>query len=118
MAAGIATLDTLKASDYDALEKRVCDFTGELAAILKSKGLPVRINTLASMFTVFFTDMPVTDFASAKEADSAIYTSYYKQMRAAGIYIAPSPFEAAMVSFAHTDSDLEAMLSAAKKLIF
>lgn len=118
MAAGIATLDILKQSDYDGLEARVGAFTQELAAILKSKGLPVRINTIASMFTVFFTDMPVTDFASVKEADSAIYTSYYKQMRAQGIYVAPSAFEAAMVSFAHTDADLEAMLAAAKALKF
>ncbi|MFI3271509.1 MAG: glutamate-1-semialdehyde 2,1-aminomutase [Pseudomonadota bacterium] len=118
MAAGIATLDILKQSDYDGLEARVGAFTTELAAILKSHGLPVRINTIASMFTIFFTDMPVTDFASVKEADSAIYTSYFKQMRAQGIYVAPSAFEAAMISFAHTDADLEAMLTAAKKLKF
>lgn len=118
MAAGIATLDVLSRSDYAGLEARVSAFVKELEAILKGKGVPVRINTLASMFTVFFTNDPVTDFASAKTADGALYTSFYKQMRAQGIYLAPSPFEAAMASFAHTDDDLAAMLDAARKVTF
>ena len=118
MAAGIATLDVLSRSDYAGLEARVAAFVKELEAILKGKGVPVRINTLASMFTVFFTNDPVTDFASAKTADGALYTSFYKQMRAQGIYLAPSPFEAAMVSFAHTDDNLAAMLDAARKVTF
>ena len=78
MAAGIATLDVLSRSDYAGLEARVSAFVKELEAILKGKGVPVRINTLASMFTVFFTNDPVTDFASAKTADGALYTSFYK----------------------------------------
>ena len=118
MAAGIATLDILKQSDYAALEARVAGFVNELQSILRGKGVPVQIITIASMFTLYFTDTPVTDFASAKTADAALYTSYYKQMRAQGIYIAPSPFEAAMVSFAHTDADLEAALDAARKVTF
>lgn len=116
MAAGIATLAELKKSDYDALEARVAALAAELQNILAAKGVPVRVNTLASMFTVFFTDQPVTDFASAKTANAALYTSYYKQMRDKGIYLAPSPFEAAMVSFAHTDADLGALLDAAKAI--
>lgn len=118
MAAGIATLDVLARSDYAALEARVAAFVAELEGILKAKDVPVRINTLASMFTVFFTDAPVTDFASAKSADASLYTAFYKQMRAQGIYLAPSPFEAAMVSFAHSDDDLGAMLEAARKVTF
>jgi len=116
MAAGIATLAELKKSDYDALEARVAAMAGELQNILAAKGVPVQVNTLASMFTVFFTDQPVTDFASAKTANAALYTSYYKQMRDKGIYLAPSPFEAAMVSFAHTDADIAALLDAAKAI--
>ncbi len=116
MAAGIATLAELKKSDYDALEARVAAMAEELQTILAAKGVPVRVNTLASMFTVFFTDQPVTDFASAKTASAALYTSYYKQMRDKGIYLAPSPFEAAMVSFAHTDADLAALLDAARAI--
>ncbi|BFR47347.1 glutamate-1-semialdehyde 2,1-aminomutase [Nitratidesulfovibrio sp. HK-II] len=116
MAAGIATLAELKKSDYDALEARVAAMAGELQNILAAKGVPVRVNTLASMFTVFFTDQPVTDFASAKTANAALYTSYYKQMRDKGIYLAPSPFEAAMVSFAHTDADIAALLDAARAI--
>lgn len=118
MAAGIATLNILRQNDYDALEARVQAFTSELKAILTSKGVPVQINTVASMFTIFFTDTPVTDFESAKTGDSALYTSFYKQMRAKGIYLAPSAFETAMVSFAHSDEDLAAMLDAARSVEF
>lgn len=118
MAAGIATLRLLKQSDYDGLEARVRKLASELEAILKDKGVPVRVNTLASMFTVFFTNEPVTDFASAKKADASLYTTFYKQMREQGIYLAPSPFEAAMTSFAHTDEDFAALLDAARKVNF
>lgn len=118
MAAGVATLNILKNADYIALEKRVSTFAHELEAILKAKGVPVTMNTLASMFTIFFTDTPVVDFATAKTADAKLYTTFYKQMREQGIYLASLGFEAAMVSFAHTDDDFSRALEAAKNVTF
>ncbi len=113
MAAGIATLAVLRQSDYAALEARVEAFCRELEALFAKKRIPVTINRLASMFTVFFTDGPVTDFASAKRGDSGRYARYFKHMRNGGIFLAPSAFEAAMVSFAHTDADFAATLAVA-----
>ncbi|MBG0774070.1 MAG: glutamate-1-semialdehyde 2,1-aminomutase [Desulfovibrio alaskensis] len=118
MAAGIATLAELKKADYPALEKRVDALASEIEAILKAKGVPVTVNRLASMFTIFFTEEPVTDYDSAKKADGTLYTRFYQQMRDQGIYLAPSGFECAMVSLAHTEDDFAAMLAAVRNVTF
>ena len=118
MAAGIATLRILKHSDYAALEARVAGFARELEGILAGKGVPVRVLSLASMFCVFFTREDIVDFTSVKTADPALFTSFYKQMREAGVYLAPAAFEAGMCSFAHSDDDFNHALDAAKKVNF
>ena len=118
MAAGIATLNTLKNCDYQALENRVSKFCSELAAIFKSKGIAVSINHIASLFTIFFSPGPVNSFADASKADSALYNKFYSQMRDSGIYLAPSAFECAMVSFAHSDEDFAKTLEAVQQVNF
>ncbi len=118
MAAGLATLDILEKADYAGLEQRVLSFVKELAGILEKKGLSVQYQHIASMFTLFFTDKPVRNFADVENASTAIFESYYKQMREMGIFLSPSAFETAMVSFAHTDDDFNKTLDCAKKLKF
>lgn len=118
MAAGIATLRYLKTADYAALEKRTHAFAMELRDILASKGVPIQMPTLASMFCPYFSEQEVTDFASATLCDQALFTTFYKQMRAHGIYLAPSGYETGMVSFVHTDEDFNKALDAARKVIF
>ncbi len=116
MAAGIATLRGLMQSDYAALEARTKKFANELADILRAKGQAITLNHVASMFTLFFTATPVTDYETAKTGNSATYGEFYRQMRAAGVNLAPSGFECAFTSFAHTDADLEATLEAARNV--
>ena len=118
MAAGLATLKALSGMDYSALAERTDAFSAELEKILRSKGAAVTRNHLASIFTIFFTDTPVVDFPSAQTADSKTFVSFYQQMREQGIYLAPSGFECAFTSFAHSDDDLERTLEAARKLRF
>lgn len=118
MAAGLATLNILEKADYAGLEQRVLSFVKELVSVLESKGLPVQYQHIASMFTLFFTDKPVHNFADVEKASTSIFESYYKQMREMGIFLSPSAFEIAMVSFAHTDDDFNKTLDAAKKLKF
>lgn len=118
MAAGLATLNILEKADYAGLEQRVLSFVKELVSILEGKGLPVQYQHIASMFTLFFTDRPVHNFADVEKASTSIFESYYKQMREMGIFLSPSAFETAMVSFAHTDDDFNKTLDAAKKLKF
>ncbi len=118
MAAGLATLRRLKTLDYAALEARTRAFAEALGDILRAKGVPVQAPTLASMFCLFFSEEPVTDFARAQACDQKLFTSFYKQMRAQGIYLAPSGFETGMVSFAHSDDDFNRALDAARKVLF
>ena len=118
MAAGLATLKALARQDYSALAARTDAFSGELENILRSKGVPVTRNHIASIFTLFFTKTPVVDFPSAQTADSKAFVSFYQQMRAQGIYLAPSGFECAFTSFAHSEQDFERTLEAARKVEF
>lgn len=112
MAAGAATLKLLAAADYAGLETRTAQFVSELAGIFRDKSIPVHIAQLASMFTVFFTPHAVTDFATATQADARRYARFYGHMRQQGVYLAPSAFETAFLSFAHTDADLDQTLEA------
>ena len=116
MAAGLATLAVLRHSDYTALENRVDVFVAELESILRGKGVPVQIPHIASMFTVYFTDAPLRDFASTQTVNRELFESFYKQMRERGVFLAPSAFEANMVSFAHSDEDFETALDAARSV--
>ena len=114
MAAGLATLKALAAADYDALAARTAAFAAALADTLRAKDIPVRLNHIASIFTLFFTETPVTDFATAKTSDSARYARFYSHMRSHGVNLAPSGFECAFTSFAHSDADLEKTLDAVR----
>lgn len=118
MAAGLATLKALAVQDYSALAARTDAFSRELENILHGKGVPVTRNHIASIFTLFFTKTPVVDFPSAQTADSKAFVSFYQQMRAQGIYLAPSGFECAFTSFAHSEQDYERTLEAARKVDF
>jgi glutamate-1-semialdehyde 2,1-aminomutase len=90
----------------------------ELAQILREKGVSVQIPHIASLFTVYFTEAPLMDFASVQTTDQKLFESFYKQMREQGIFMAPSAFEANMLSFAHTDDDFCRALEAARKVTF
>lgn len=116
MAAGIATLSVLKASDYAALEARVEAFAAELESILRGKGVPVTVNRLASMYTVFFSDGPLRNFEDVKNSDTEMYSRFFRAMRERNIFVAPSAFEVAMVSFAHTEEDFAKTLDAVRDI--
>lgn len=118
MAAGIATLGKLKTCRYSDLEKRTGQFAQELREVFAAKGIAAQVPTIASMFSILFTESPVTNFAQAKKCDQTLFTKFYTQMRRQGIYLAPSAFETGMVSFAHSDEDFAKTIEAAKKVSF
>ena len=113
MAAGIATLKILRNSDYPALEARVENLCKSLETIFSANNIPVYITRLGSMFTIFFSQSPVIDFSSAQKADSARYARFFRHMRDKGVFLAPSAFETAMASFAHSNEDFKALVDAA-----
>ncbi len=122
MAAGIATLKLLqKPGFYEELNGKAAGFAERLAEVAGRTGMPVQLNRVGSMMTVFFTADPVVDFTSAMQADPERYARYYRLMLAGGIYLAPSQFEVAFISAAQSEEDLEKALkmteSSFKKLL-
>ncbi len=117
MAAGLAQLKLLKETPdfYQKLNETSDHFFGELGEIFEKKGIPVQLNHIGSLGCVFFTDQPVTDYASAKTSDTEQFAKYFAHMLSAGIYLAPSQFEDMFISSAHTEEDLEKTLEAADR---
>jgi len=110
MAAGLATLEQLRAADaYEQLEQT----GGRLESGLAAPG--VTVNRVGAMLTAFFTDGPVTDFATAAASDTSRYAAFHQHMLDRGIYLAPSQFEAMMPSLAHTPETIEATVAAARE---
>ena len=107
MAAGIATLKTLAVPGfYERLDKKAADYAEALQGIAKKYSVPTALNRVGSVITTFFTASPVTDFTSAMKSDTARFAAFYQDMLAQGIYLAPSQFEAAFISDAHSAEDL------------
>ncbi|AMK10510.1 MAG: glutamate-1-semialdehyde 2,1-aminomutase [Pseudodesulfovibrio sp.] len=118
MAAGLAALKRLQECNYEGLEARTKALTSELVSIIESKGKPVYLAQVGSAFTMYFSDKPVTDMVSSGQCDYQAYAAYWKQMMAAGVYLAPAGFECAFTSFAHSDEDFERTLDAARNVKF
>ena len=115
-AAGLAQLRLLAAdrglyARLDALGEKLA--TG-MRAVLAAAGVPGTVNRVGSLLCLYFTPGPVTDWDSAARADARHYASYFHAMLAAGIYLAPSQFEAAFLSAAHTAEDIERTLAAGR----
>lgn len=117
MAAGLATLEILAGKSYAALEERTEALCGGFRELFARKGIPIRINRVGSLFTLFFTGEEVTDFASASRSDTARFGLFFQGMLREGVSLAPSQFEAGFVSFAHTDQDIARTLAACGKAL-
>ncbi|HXY62012.1 MAG TPA: glutamate-1-semialdehyde 2,1-aminomutase [Nitrospirota bacterium] len=116
MTAGIETLKRLsKPGVYKVLEKSSADLQKGLGDAAEEAGVPITFNRVGSMFTGFFTDRKVKDFASAKTSDTERFGKYFLSMLKNGINLAPSQFEAAFLSLAHTKTDIHKTIEAARK---
>jgi glutamate-1-semialdehyde 2,1-aminomutase len=118
VAAGLSTLRRLqKENPYARLEALGARLeTGILGAASKV-GAAVRMNRVGSMFTLFFTDREVFDFDSAKTCDTGRFNRFFHSMLEQGIYWPPSQFEAAFISAAHSESDIDRTVAAAAKAL-
>ncbi len=115
MAAGIATLELLADPKvYERLEASGARLAEGLAEAARAAGVPAAINRVGSMITVFFQEGPVTDHASALRSDTARFGRYFRHMLDAGVYLPPSQFEAAMLSTALGDADLDRVIETAR----
>ena len=118
MRAGIATLELLdEPGVYEALEKASAALEAGLDAAAKAAGVPAVINRVGSMLTAFFTDGPVTDYASATRSDTKRYAAFHRAMLDRGVYLAPSQFEALFVSTAHEPAIIERAVATAREAL-
>ena len=119
MAAGIATLKILreKKGEYDQLARLTASACAGMADLFAAKQIPVRINRIGSMFTIFFTGGEVNNYATAARSDTGLFARYFRGMLAHGINLAPSQFEAAFVSFAHTEEDMAKTMDACRETL-
>src|ERR1700691_6205022 len=118
MAAGIATLGFLaahRARVYDGLETSTAAVADGITAAARDAGIAIETNRVGSMVTWFFTDAPVTDFASAAASDTEAFGRFHRAMLDEGVWLPPSQFEAAFLSVAHTDADIDFTAEAARK---
>jgi len=108
MAAGFATLDFIQKNDIWAFLNQQADlFVNRLKQWIQKKGLPLWVNQIGSMFTIFFTEGPVRDFSSASKTDTRRYAVFFNSLLERGIYFPPSAFETVFMSAAMTQADLE-----------
>ncbi len=111
MAAGMATLRQLQQGNfYKNLNEKAATLAEGLCGVAEQVGIPVAFNRVGSMMTTFFGVTAVSDFQSAMQADTERYAIHYRQMRDKGINLAPSQFEAAFVSAAHSSKDIDMMV--------
>ncbi|MCH7481762.1 MAG: glutamate-1-semialdehyde 2,1-aminomutase [Chloroflexi bacterium] len=107
VAAGTACLEALaEPGTYEALDALGAQAEAGLRAAAEAAGTPMTLNRVGSMFTAFFTEEPVRTWADAAGADTERYAAFFHGLLERGVYVAPSQFEAAFVSLAHTPEDV------------
>lgn len=119
MAAGLATLALLDAPDfYTQLEQRTRQLADGLRDVARHVGIALTANHVCGMFGLFFTEaLQVTNYAQVMACDVERFKRFFHGMLAEGIYLAPSAYEAGFVSAAHSTADIDATVTAARKVL-
>jgi glutamate-1-semialdehyde 2,1-aminomutase len=113
MAAGIATLTQLaQPGFYESLEAKAGRLADGIRASIAEQKIPARLSRVGSMMTLFFTDETPYDYGSVRRADAKRYGRFFHALLDAGVYFPPSQFEAAFVSAAHSEADIDATIGA------
>lgn len=118
MTAGIETIKVLSQGGvYHQLEARSSSLEEGLVKAASESGIGLHISRVASLLTIFFTAKPVVDYESAKQANTKLFGRFFHRLLAEGIYWPPSQFEAAFVSLAHSDEDIQTTIGAVGKAL-
>lgn len=118
VSAGLAQLELLEdRKAYTTLEERGAQLEQGLKEAAREAGVPVTCNRVGSMITAFFTDRPVRSYADARTSDTDLFARFFRAMLERGVYLAPSQFEAAFLSTAHTEEDIARTVDAARECL-
>ena len=116
MAAGLATLNLIdNGSTWSQLESTGKKLIAGLNNAAEKSGVPTTINRVGSMFTVFFSDSPVTDFASSTKSDTDRFARFFSGMLKRGVLLPPSQFEAAFISTVQDEDVVSSTIAAAEE---
>ena len=119
MAAGLATLSELADHPefYSQVERQSERLTKGLQELFADRGMPVWLNRVGSMYTLFFQEGPVTDFASATRSDTKLFATFFRHALQAGINLPPSQYEAVFLSIAHQQSVVDLTLERVAEIL-
>jgi len=118
MTAGIETLKVLcQEGVYESLERAATLLEEGIVEIVSSLNLMLNVSRFASLLTIFFTERPVVNYESVSAADTVLFAKFFQQMLIQGIYWPPSQFEAAFVSLAHSDDNIQQTIRAIEKAL-
>jgi glutamate-1-semialdehyde 2,1-aminomutase len=117
MRAGLETLELLDDDAYRRLEQLSARLQDGLSGAASAAGVALTSNRVGSMSTAFFRDGGVSRYADAAASDTDRYARFFHGMLEAGVYLAPSQFEAAFVSLAHSEDDIDATIAAARSVL-
>ena len=119
VAGGLAMLRTLRGTPglYESLDAKGARLQEGIAAAAEKAGVPVTINRIGSMFTVFFNPSPVTDFDGASACDTERFARFFRGLLERGVYLPCSQFEATFASTAHTEDQLDEAIAAAEDVL-
>ena len=112
MTAGLATLNALNNESYAQLEQHGARLEAGINDALRKHGIAGQLQRQGSMWTLFFNDQPVTSYAQAKASDLTRYGRFFHAMLERGVYLPPAQFEAAFISLAHGDEEIDATIEA------
>lgn len=117
MKAGLTTLKLLQEpGTYEALASKTARLAEGLKQLAAEAGVPVWVNAIGGMFSIFFTAVPVKDYTSACTSDVKMFARYHQEMLERGIYLAPSQYESVLLSIAHTEADIDYTLKQAQQV--
>ena len=113
-AAGLATLELCDEQLYETLNTRAGEVAHAVSSALTFSGVAHQVQSAGNLFSIFFTDKPVTNFSNAQHQDTKAFAAFFQAMLANGVSLPPSAFESWFVSGAHTDRDIEEIAKAAR----
>ena len=118
MSAGIAALNQLTAPGlYQRMHQSAERLVAGLRKAVAETNVPAQVNASHSLATIFFSDQPVRDYNGAKRSDTKRYARFFREMLDRGIFLAPSQFEAAFISAAHSTEDIDRTIAAAHEVM-
>jgi glutamate-1-semialdehyde 2,1-aminomutase len=117
MAAGLATLSRLDEAAYRKFESMSARLVDGMVEAAREVGIPVYAAAIGSMFGFYFSDRPVEDYGTAKQADAVRFAKYHRLMLEKGVYLPPAQLEARFLSTAHTEADLDHTLQAHREAL-